>query len=652
MPLGKRTDLGNARFAGLEVAFCCDIVGTLEEGTSCGFDFVIAPLVHPRYRRPKHAASSNSVQTQAFTRSDLLLTSGQWSGQVVGSISPWICPDSTTKSVREDSCFALKQELDWALHLGLQAVVLSGRAVQAGVANTAMIIHQMLEGALGCMAVWVKIPLGTDSEVTAQENGSSALSDDRMEETDPWMWWNSLRQLCHHHSYLGLMLELPETLPSDDVLERYYGESVKALVIPTRILITNKKGFPTLSKRHQQVVETFLKRNVQLVLSGPKLHGTPPSVPPANGGVRFEDGQMRTYWEYLSFLFRRITPLDDQALIEIPYRDKLQAPLEPLRHNLESQTYEVFERDDAKYDTYEEAICRALSDWPTILGKEHEPIIVMVVGAGRGPLVRASLKASKRSGRTIKVYAVEKNPNAVVTLLNRAVDENWGESVTVVPADMRQWHAPEKADILVSELLGSFGDNELSPECLDGAQRFLKEDGISIPSSYTSYLAPATAFKTYDAARAHNDLKHVETAYCVKLHNYIELAKSKEVFTFCHPNRADVIDNSRYTELAFYRSAESPAALMHGFAGYFETVLYKDITLCTVPEKHTPKMQSWFPIFFPLAEPIDIPRGATQIVIHIWRCMGEHKVWYEWCCTSPVVTPIQNSNGRSHWMGQ
>jgi hypothetical protein len=39
---------------------------------------------------------------------------------------------------------------------------------------------------------------------------------------------------------------------------------------------------------------------------------------------------------------------------------------------------------------------------------------------------------------------------------------------------MRDWDAPEKADILVSELLGSFGDNELSPECLDGAQKFLK----------------------------------------------------------------------------------------------------------------------------------------------------------------------------------
>jgi len=54
----------------------------------------------------------------------------------------------------------------------------------------------------------------------------------------------------------------------------------------------------------------------------------------------------------------------------------------------------------------------------------------------------------------------------------------WGEQVDVVSCDMRDWKAPEKADIIVSELLGSFGDNELSPECLDGAQRFLKGDFI------------------------------------------------------------------------------------------------------------------------------------------------------------------------------
>jgi protein arginine N-methyltransferase 5 len=59
------------------------------------------------------------------------------------------------------------------------------------------------------------------------------------------------------------------------------------------------------------------------------------------------------------------------------------------------------------------------------------------------------------------------------SLLNLKNDE-WGDKVIVISSDMRDWKAPEKADILVSELLGSLGDNELSPECLDGAQSFLK----------------------------------------------------------------------------------------------------------------------------------------------------------------------------------
>ena len=53
---------------------------------------------------------------------------------------------------------------------------------------------------------------------------------------------------------------------------------------------------------------------------------------------------------------------------------------------------------------------------------------------------------------------------------------------------MREWKSGNvQADIIVSELLGSFGDNELSPECLYDAQHLFKEDAISIPSSYTSY---------------------------------------------------------------------------------------------------------------------------------------------------------------------
>ncbi len=63
------------------------------------------------------------------------------------------------------------------------------------------------------------------------------------------------------------------------------------------------------------------------------------------------------------------------------------------------------------------------------------------------------------------------------SLPQRRLKTDWqGEDVHLVPGDMRNLAnaPPEKADIFVSELLGSFGDNELSPECLDGAQHMLK----------------------------------------------------------------------------------------------------------------------------------------------------------------------------------
>jgi protein arginine N-methyltransferase 5 len=54
----------------------------------------------------------------------------------------------------------------------------------------------------------------------------------------------------------------------------------------------------------------------------------------------------------------------------------------------------------------------------------------MVVGAGRGPLVRAALTAAKTAERRIRVFAVEKNPNAVVTLQQQKI-EVWGDQVGV-----------------------------------------------------------------------------------------------------------------------------------------------------------------------------------------------------------------------------
>jgi protein arginine N-methyltransferase 5 len=71
-------------------------------------------------------------------------------------------------------------------------------------------------------------------------------------------------------------------------------------------------------------------------------------------------------------------------------------------------------------------------------------------------------------------YPLVRKTKILIIRLQEKKALEWRDQVEIIFGDMRQLDVPAHADILVSELLGSFGDNELSPECLDGAMRFLK----------------------------------------------------------------------------------------------------------------------------------------------------------------------------------
>ena len=106
--------------------------------------------------------------------------------------------------------------------------------------------------------------------------------------------------------------------------------------------------------------------------------------------------------------------------------------------NLESSTYETFEKDVTKYKQYEEAVYRALPDRVPQAEAGQTVTTLMVVGAGRGPLVRSSMQAAKRAGRRLRVYAVEKNPNAVVHIQAMLRREGWEDDVSVAGLGTRQ----------------------------------------------------------------------------------------------------------------------------------------------------------------------------------------------------------------------
>jgi len=111
-----------------------------------------------------------------------------------------------------------------------------------------------------------------------------------------------------------------------------------------------------------------------------------------------------------------------------------------------------------------------------------------------------------------------------------------------------------------------------------------------------------------------------------------------------------VIDNNRYTQMTF---PIQTANILYGFAGYFESCLYKDISISIYPPTYSTGMFSWFPLYFPIQAPVYIPKN-TQIKVHFWRNVSEeqHKVWYEWSfedCNknSGISSLIHNPNGRS-----
>lgn len=99
-------------------------------------------------------------------------------------------------------------------------------------------------------------------------------------------------------------------------------------------------------------------------------------------GVGFHP--LHLYIDYLSYLYRKTPELSESEQLEANYRDILQSPLQPLMDNLESQTYEIFEKDTMKYQLYEDAIFQCLCDRNADKEKEtsKSPQVVVVVGAG------------------------------------------------------------------------------------------------------------------------------------------------------------------------------------------------------------------------------------------------------------------------------
>ncbi|KAI9018353.1 protein arginine N-methyltransferase, partial [Hyaloraphidium curvatum] len=505
-------------------------------------------------------------------------------------------------------------ELSWATHIGMEAVLLDVADFSIDVCR---LVNQFLHSESQTQ-IWVRVSMDGEAAPTRWDN------------------WNRVRNVLSTSKRLGVALELGAELPIPFFLRQWLAEPVRVVLIPTDLFTSNAKGYPVLSRSHQDFLRQLFRRSCNAALR----------VPDAVSIASVDVSDRLMYMRHLSRTARADEERDQ--ILAVAYHDVLQAPLQPLARDLDSSTYQVFETDKVKYAMYLFASLPPSCPPPI----DARARMIAVVGAGRGPLVQGALEACARAGVHAHVVAIEKNGNAVTQLRNRKRSA-WGDFVTVVHADVRSlvdsW--PKKFDLVVSELLGSFGDNELSPECLDAACRIMKDGGFCIPASYRAYIAPLSAPSLHAECSAFNDLVHLETPYVVQLRQAHVLARPKFLWEFRHPSSHPLEYASSNDRSAGVDFKVEYQTIVHGLAGFFDATLWPKIMLSTLPEAHTPNMFSWFPMVFPIRYPIDIASGAT-LGIHFWRLSDTRRVWYEWCAgVSGRWGTIHNCGGASWSMG-
>ncbi|KAK7541378.1 arginine N-methyltransferase-like protein [Phyllosticta paracitricarpa] len=757
----------------------------LHHAQDLNYDMLTAPITNAHFQaRVLTALSTYFTELQAsptkelalplitpLSPADTLHAPNDSISQLLALTSPWIDLASPDPVIAHISRQVFTLEIAYAAFCGFGNVIVQGPKLHHGdlhghgVAQYARAIQEAL--AIGqYINIQIMFPMtdnpndeshddvGNLSRFVRDEYLATSEQRGKSEEVDnfgTWDAWNVIRTVCKYNQRVSVALTLPRNLPHATIQRRWFSEPLRLISIPGTTFVKNKKGYWVLPIAHQMLLFRYMRlRTVPWILltdAGPipgvddpemiMTSGTgflpqdavtvhtqePTPVEAAKSPPQKKPSDPTPHLSYMRHLQRNQPPKTQIERFGSGYQDYLQAPLQPLTDNLESITYEVFEKDPVKYEWYERAIEAALKDWASLKKPASSPdgaVVVAVVGAGRGPLVTRALQASKNSGVRIQAWAVEKNPNAYV-LLQRHNRDSWNGAVTVVKSDMRYWRGPHRedgtyghVDIMVSELLGSFADNELSPECLDGVQHVLNPThGISIPQSYTAHLTPASAPKLHAdvTTRSFTDPTAPETPHVVMLHaidylstilptnsnnhnhaasptggSYATAVRTgttsmpsdssmlvphvQQAWEFVHPVHSSILTqsslrrggsaaggvggatggdganehNARSSRTAFKCKNRG---VCHGIAGYFESVLYakegKDangekVELSTNPitmDAKSRDMISWFPIWFPLKNPMYVP-DDSEIVISMWRQTDDRKVWYEWMIESFV----------------
>lgn len=242
--------------------------------------------------------------------------------------------------------------------------------------------------------------------------------------------------------------------------------------------------------------------------------------------------------------------------------------------------------------------------------------VVVDLGAGTGILGLLACRAGAK-----RVYSIEET--AIIDLTRDICRANgFEERVRFIKDLSTRVALPERADVVVADQIGEFGfDAGIFEYFRDARERFLRPDGVTIPSRIDLLVAPVEHRQAWDHVEFWNtspagfDFSPVRA----RAANVGYPAKFRPEQLLGNPATLASLDPSRAPTTWLRLEAWCPvrkAGTLHGIGGWFSAQLSPNVTLSNSPLAAASINRR--AVFFPVADPVAVSEGdRVQITMSI-----------------------------------
>lgn len=255
--------------------------------------------------------------------------------------------------------------------------------------------------------------------------------------------------------------------------------------------------------------------------------------------------------------------------------------------------------------------------------------VVADIGAGTGLL---GLMASKLGAKAVYLFETAE----VARVADQVLKANRAKNCHLIPCHSTEFDDHLQVDVIVSETLGNYALEENIIDTLnDARRRFLKPNGIVLPSEIKQFVAPVVAPRIDEELRAYERIGHgldLSIAQTMSFNNvYVRSLKSNELLDGGKSATLwDTVDLTRDGKSVRKGETAWKAAKAHtvyGFAYWWDAALTDRVTLSTAPDAAA---THWEQLYFPLAKPVALKLGDKIAVLLKTRSSeaeGTHLAW-------------------------